>query len=165
MVRIVLIAIFLCLGSKGFCQSQIVIKTIPLTLLRPNTPMISFALEYRKNQIGFEYEHGIKTGYIVGYGDNFRDTFRLLKNYFRSQSNFRYHLKDKRSLFGLNFSFLPSTYTRRNDWYEINKTKFSYSLSNISRNQLDYRFIYGIVLPTNSPFSFEFLTGCGARDL
>ena len=126
--------------------------------------MISFALEYRKNQIGFEYEHGIKTGYIVGYGDNFRDTFRLLKNYFRSQSNFRYHLKDKRSLFGLNFSFLPSTYTRRNDWYEINKTKFSYSLSNISRNQLDYRFIYGIVLPTNSPFSFEFLTGCGARD-
>ncbi|PDH43750.1 MAG: hypothetical protein CNC91_03825, partial [Flavobacteriales bacterium MED-G22] len=41
---------------KGFCQSQIIIKTIPLTLLRPNTPMISFALEYRKNQIGFEYE-------------------------------------------------------------------------------------------------------------
>ena len=64
-IRIVLIAIFLCLGSKGFCQSQIIIKTIPLTLLRPNTPMISFALEYRNNQIGFEYEHGIETGYIL----------------------------------------------------------------------------------------------------
>ena len=105
MIRIVLIAIFLCLGSKGFCQSQIIIKTIPLTLLRPNTPMISFALEYRKNQIGLEYEHGIETGHIVGYGDNFGDTFRLQKNYFRSQFNFRYYLKDKRSLFGLNFSF------------------------------------------------------------
>ena len=123
MKKLILILILILAPRLAFSQIELFIKFSPQRVFHPVTALIPIALEYKFKSISIEYEHGFK---INSFMMNW-NVGKLDMSYFRSQLQLRYYLNPKNDynqFFGFNFSYLPLTYSKHNDWYIKNQNRY-----------------------------------------
>jgi hypothetical protein len=78
----------------------------------------------------------------------------------------RYYFKNDevKQFFGINFSYLPYSYTRENNWFIREGVKYIYSTANIDRQQYKYRIFYGVNFDIQNRLNFELIAGIGHKN-